>query len=58
MRTIFHEMAIQLESSYPKIENIKYIGISAFLFLRFISAAILRPKLYDLAEGFKNYLFF
>jgi hypothetical protein len=51
LREIFAHLAKALEKKFPQEPNIKYIGVSGFLFLRFICAAILGPKLFNIMLG-------
>eukprot|EP01130_Rhizamoeba_saxonica_P015790 TRINITY_DN713_c0_g1_i1.p1 TRINITY_DN713_c0_g1~~TRINITY_DN713_c0_g1_i1.p1 ORF type:complete len:828 (+),score=213.95 TRINITY_DN713_c0_g1_i1:48-2486(+) len=54
LRFIFKHLTEVLYERFPEEENIKYIGISGFLFLRLICAAILGPKLFGLSEDHPN----
>jgi hypothetical protein len=56
MRGIFAHLASELEKKFPQEPNIKYIGVSGFLFLRFICAAILGPKLFNIMPGIIHYI--
>lgn len=51
LRIIFQHLMIEVERRFPTERNARYIGVSSFLFLRFIAAAILGPKMFDLMEG-------
>jgi hypothetical protein len=48
LRGIFQHIQQQVERKFPSDNNVKYTGVSGFLFLRFICAAILGPKMFDL----------
>jgi len=48
---IFHHITVEVEKRFPEEKDVRYIGVSGFLFLRFIGAAILGPKLFEIMEG-------
>jgi hypothetical protein len=48
LREIFAHLSKEVSRRFPQEPNIKYIGVSGFLFLRFICAAILGPKLFSI----------
>eukprot|EP01126_Amoeba_proteus_P043810 TRINITY_DN482_c0_g2_i4.p1 TRINITY_DN482_c0_g2~~TRINITY_DN482_c0_g2_i4.p1 ORF type:complete len:603 (-),score=163.63 TRINITY_DN482_c0_g2_i4:197-2005(-) len=50
LRIIFSHLINEVQERFPENPNVRYIGVSGFLFLRFISAALLGPKLFDLVE--------
>ncbi|XP_062942754.1 rasGAP-activating-like protein 1 isoform X4 [Cynocephalus volans] len=50
MRLAFKQLHQRVEEHFPQAEHedVKYLAISGFLFLRFFAPAILTPKLFDL----------
>eukprot|EP00062_Callorhinchus_milii_P016729 gi/632968472/ref/XP_007900545.1/ PREDICTED: rasGAP-activating-like protein 1 [Callorhinchus milii] len=52
MRAAFKQLHKQVEERFPGAENedVKYLAISGFLFLRFFAPAILTPKLFSLRD--------
>eukprot|EP01127_Copromyxa_protea_P022626 TRINITY_DN8224_c0_g1_i1.p1 TRINITY_DN8224_c0_g1~~TRINITY_DN8224_c0_g1_i1.p1 ORF type:complete len:1557 (+),score=305.26 TRINITY_DN8224_c0_g1_i1:134-4804(+) len=52
LRILFKHVASECTKYFPQVPDIGYIGIAVFFFLRFISAAILGPKLFHLVDSF------
>ncbi|XP_051682535.1 rasGAP-activating-like protein 1 isoform X4 [Oryctolagus cuniculus] len=52
MRLVFKQLFRSVEEHFPQAEHqdVKYLAISGFLFLRFFAPAILTPKLFDLRD--------
>uniref|UniRef100_A0A8C0IWH2 RAS protein activator like 1 n=1 Tax=Chelonoidis abingdonii TaxID=106734 RepID=A0A8C0IWH2_CHEAB len=52
MRVAFKQLHKRVEEQFPEAEHedVKYIAISGFLFLRFFAPAILTPKLFNLRD--------
>uniref|UniRef100_A0A7M4EHS9 RAS protein activator like 1 n=1 Tax=Crocodylus porosus TaxID=8502 RepID=A0A7M4EHS9_CROPO len=52
MRVAFKQLHKRVEDQFPEAEHedMKYIAISGFLFLRFFAPAILTPKLFNLRD--------
>ncbi|XP_059844073.1 rasGAP-activating-like protein 1 [Hypanus sabinus] len=52
MRVVFKQLHKRVEEQFPEAENedVKYLAISGFLFLRFFAPAILTPKLFSLRD--------
>ncbi|XP_067406367.1 rasGAP-activating-like protein 1 [Emydura macquarii macquarii] len=52
MRVAFKQLHKRVEAQFPQAEHedVKYIAISGFLFLRFFAPAILTPKLFNLRD--------
>ncbi|XP_069353181.1 rasGAP-activating-like protein 1 isoform X1 [Eulemur rufifrons] len=52
MRLAFKQLRRRVEERFPQAErqDVKYLAISGFLFLRFFAPAILTPKLFDLRD--------
>ncbi|KAL2767768.1 rasGAP-activating-like protein 1 isoform 5 [Daubentonia madagascariensis] len=52
MRLVFKQLRGRVEERFPQAEHedVKYLAISGFLFLRFFAPAILTPKLFDLRD--------
>ncbi|XP_038229298.1 rasGAP-activating-like protein 1 isoform X1 [Dermochelys coriacea] len=52
MRVAFKQLHKRVEEQFPEVEHedVKYIAISGFLFLRFFAPAILTPKLFNLRD--------
>uniref|UniRef100_A0A8C8RHE1 RAS protein activator like 1 n=1 Tax=Pelusios castaneus TaxID=367368 RepID=A0A8C8RHE1_9SAUR len=52
MRVAFKQLHKRVEEQFPEAqhEDVKYIAISGFLFLRFFAPAILTPKLFNLRD--------
>ncbi|KAM5311723.1 rasGAP-activating-like protein 1 isoform 3-T3 [Glossophaga mutica] len=52
MRLAFKQLRRRVEEHFPRAEHqdVKYLAISGFLFLRFFAPAILTPKLFDLRD--------
>ncbi|KAM9194110.1 rasGAP-activating-like protein 1 isoform 5-T5 [Dugong dugon] len=53
MRMAFKQLHQRVEERFPQAEHeqdLKYLAISGFLFLRFFAPAILTPKLFDLRD--------
>ncbi|XP_037672673.1 rasGAP-activating-like protein 1 isoform X3 [Choloepus didactylus] len=53
MRLAFKRLRRRVEDCFPQAEHeqdVKYLAISGFLFLRFFAPAILTPKLFDLRD--------
>nr|XP_023415256.1 rasGAP-activating-like protein 1 isoform X1 [Loxodonta africana]XP_023415257.1 rasGAP-activating-like protein 1 isoform X1 [Loxodonta africana] len=52
MRLAFKQLRRRVEEHFPQAEHedLKYLAISGFLFLRFFAPAILTPKLFDLRD--------
>ncbi|XP_047418031.1 rasGAP-activating-like protein 1 isoform X1 [Sciurus carolinensis] len=52
MRRAFKQLRLCVEERFPQAEHqdVKYLAISGFLFLRFFAPAILTPKLFDLRD--------
>ncbi|XP_049643729.1 rasGAP-activating-like protein 1 [Suncus etruscus] len=53
MRLVFKKLQQCVEKRFPQEEHkqdVKYLAISGFLFLRFFAPAILTPKLFDLRD--------
>uniref|UniRef100_F6SXY6 RAS protein activator like 1 n=1 Tax=Monodelphis domestica TaxID=13616 RepID=F6SXY6_MONDO len=52
MRVAFRQLHQRVKERFPGTENedVKYVAISGFLFLRFFAPAILTPKLFDLRD--------
>ncbi|XP_065760440.1 rasGAP-activating-like protein 1 isoform X4 [Muntiacus reevesi] len=55
MRLAFKQLRQRVEERFPQVEHevgqdVKYLAISGFLFLRFFAPAILTPKLFDLRD--------
>ncbi|XP_051888171.1 rasGAP-activating-like protein 1 [Pristis pectinata] len=52
MRVAFKQLHKRVEEQFPEAENedVKYLAISGFLFLRFFAPAILTPKLFGLRD--------
>ncbi|XP_055260616.1 rasGAP-activating-like protein 1 isoform X2 [Moschus berezovskii] len=52
MRLAFKQLRQCVEERFPQVEHedVKYLAISGFLFLRFFAPAILTPKLFDLRD--------
>lgn len=51
LRILFKHIFAECKNNFPDVPFIGYVGISVFFFLRFISAAILGPKLFRLADS-------
>ncbi|XP_039628169.1 rasGAP-activating-like protein 1 isoform X2 [Polypterus senegalus] len=53
MRVAFKQLHKRVEEQFPEPENedVKYLAISGFLFLRFFAPAILTPKLFNLRDN-------
>lgn len=47
LRVIFAHIVSEVEKKFPEEPDARYIGVSGFLFLRFICAAILGAYLYS-----------
>lgn len=54
LRDIFFHIQESVQEKFPEDRLVKFIGVSGFLFLRFICPAILGPKLFDLASDHPN----
>ncbi|CDQ65637.1 unnamed protein product [Oncorhynchus mykiss] len=52
MRVAFKQLHKRVEEQFPESENedVKYLAISGFFFLRFLAPAILTPKLFHLRD--------
>ncbi|KAJ7994135.1 hypothetical protein DPEC_G00262770 [Dallia pectoralis] len=52
MRVAFKQLHKRVEEQFPEPENqdVKYLSISGFFFLRFLAPAILTPKLFQLRD--------
>ncbi|XP_062446373.1 rasGAP-activating-like protein 1 [Rhea pennata] len=52
MRVAFKQLRRRVEERFPSVEHeeVRYVSISGFLFLRFFAPAILTPKLFNLRE--------
>uniref|UniRef100_A0A2K6FVN3 RAS protein activator like 1 n=1 Tax=Propithecus coquereli TaxID=379532 RepID=A0A2K6FVN3_PROCO len=52
MRLAFKQLRRRVQERFPQAElqDVKYLAISGFLFLRFFAPAILTPKLFDLRD--------
>uniref|UniRef100_A0A4W4EGB0 RAS protein activator like 1 n=1 Tax=Electrophorus electricus TaxID=8005 RepID=A0A4W4EGB0_ELEEL len=52
MRVVFKQLHKRVEEQFPEPENedVKYLAISGFFFLRFFAPAILTPKLFHLRD--------
>ncbi|CDQ56338.1 unnamed protein product [Oncorhynchus mykiss] len=52
MRVAFKQLHKRVEEQFPEPENedVKYLAISGFFFLRFFAPAILTPKLFHLRD--------
>ncbi|XP_078083547.1 RAS protein activator like 1 [Mustelus asterias] len=52
MRVAFKQLHKRVEEQFPEADNedVKYLAISGFLFLRFFAPAILTPKLFSLRD--------
>ncbi|XP_036434799.1 LOW QUALITY PROTEIN: rasGAP-activating-like protein 1 [Colossoma macropomum] len=52
MRVVFKQLHKRVEEQFPETENedVKYLAISGFFFLRFFAPAILTPKLFHLRD--------
>ncbi|KAH0502921.1 RasGAP-activating-like protein 1 [Microtus ochrogaster] len=52
LRLAFKKLQRRVEERFPGVEHqdVKYLAISGFLFLRFFAPAILTPKLFDLRD--------
>ncbi|XP_076859491.1 RAS protein activator like 1 isoform X4 [Brachyhypopomus gauderio] len=52
MRMVFKQLHKRVEEQFPEPENedVKYLAISGFFFLRFFAPAILTPKLFHLRD--------
>nr|XP_023658898.1 rasGAP-activating-like protein 1 [Paramormyrops kingsleyae] len=52
MRVVFKQLHKRVEEQFPgpEHEDVKYLAIGGFLFLRFVAPAILTPKLFHLRE--------
>ncbi|XP_052419029.1 rasGAP-activating-like protein 1 [Carassius gibelio] len=52
MRVVFKQLQKRVEEQFPEAENedVKYLAISGFFFLRLFAPAILTPKLFQLRE--------
>ncbi|XP_050014897.1 rasGAP-activating-like protein 1 isoform X2 [Alexandromys fortis] len=52
LRLAFKKLQQRVEERFPGVEHqdVKYLAISGFLFLRFFAPAILTPKLFDLRD--------
>ncbi|XP_032899232.1 rasGAP-activating-like protein 1 isoform X1 [Amblyraja radiata] len=52
MRVVFKQLHKRVAEQFPEAENedVKYLAISGFLFLRFFAPAILTPKLFKLRD--------
>uniref|UniRef100_A0A8C5XYX5 RAS protein activator like 1 n=1 Tax=Microcebus murinus TaxID=30608 RepID=A0A8C5XYX5_MICMU len=52
MRLAFRQLRRRVQERFPQAErqDVKYLAISGFLFLRFFAPAILTPKLFDLRD--------
>ncbi|XP_060699580.1 rasGAP-activating-like protein 1 isoform X1 [Hemiscyllium ocellatum] len=52
MRVAFKQLHKRVEDQFPEADNedVKYLAISGFLFLRFFAPAILTPKLFSLRD--------
>ncbi|XP_006901047.1 PREDICTED: rasGAP-activating-like protein 1 [Elephantulus edwardii] len=52
VRLAFRQLYRRVEERFPQAEHedVKYLAISGFLFLRFFAPAILTPKLFDLRD--------
>ncbi|XP_077604123.1 rasGAP-activating-like protein 1 [Crocuta crocuta] len=52
MRLAFKQLRRRVEERFPQAEHedVKYLAMSGFLFLRFFAPAILTPKLFDLRD--------
>ncbi|XP_064424382.1 rasGAP-activating-like protein 1 [Latimeria chalumnae] len=52
MRVAFKQLHKRVEEQFPESENedVKYLAISGFFFLRFFAPAILTPKLFNLRD--------
>lgn len=48
MRALFQHVQNEVGARFPNDQVVRYTGVSGFLFLRLICAAILGPKLFDL----------
>jgi hypothetical protein len=51
LRTIFQHVQQEVIRKFPDDPVVRYTGVSGFLFLRFLCASILGPKLFDLKDG-------
>eukprot|EP01113_Clastostelium_recurvatum_P025056 TRINITY_DN3006_c0_g1_i6.p1 TRINITY_DN3006_c0_g1~~TRINITY_DN3006_c0_g1_i6.p1 ORF type:complete len:885 (+),score=212.06 TRINITY_DN3006_c0_g1_i6:157-2655(+) len=49
LRAIFKHIQMLINKKWPEDDKAKYSAVSGFIFLRFFCAAILSPKLFDLA---------
>ncbi|XP_008687131.2 rasGAP-activating-like protein 1 isoform X3 [Ursus maritimus] len=52
MRLVFKQLRQCVEERFPQAEHedVKYLAVSGFLFLRFFAPAVLTPKLFDLRD--------
>ncbi|XP_049847915.1 rasGAP-activating-like protein 1 isoform X2 [Schistocerca gregaria] len=53
LRDVFHHIQVETEKKFAD-PRVRYTSVSGFLFLRFIVAAILGPKLFNLASDYPS----
>ncbi|XP_035690611.1 rasGAP-activating-like protein 1 [Branchiostoma floridae] len=50
IRLAFRQLSKRVEDRFPEHQDVKYLAISGFLFLRFFAPAVLSPKLFALRD--------
>ncbi|EIW68217.1 hypothetical protein TREMEDRAFT_63381 [Tremella mesenterica DSM 1558] len=54
LRRVFAHMFVTVKNRYTSQEMLHYKAVASFLFLRLIGPAIMRPHLFDLADGLQS----